>query len=292
MRLLYDSNGVPRVIEGSGNSVAGTVGLGPGFAGTQTSAVSVINPHGGGVSAWPSADAQGDPAVGVREDFPDGAVQTALVSGGAGGEVGELAVGRSGLGDGLVAFRQGSLGNAAIVAAQITAPPVAPLETVPQSWVRASQAKVSWQPAVSADGPLTYTVVLDGRRLATPTGTFTMRISSRGLSSGVHRVQVLASDINGQATLSPPAELRIDDTPPKVTVRRVGRGRSVRVLIHDSGAGVAPGTVIVSFGDGRSAAGREELTHRYAHAGEYRITVRARDMLGNATAVRLWVRVR
>ena len=76
-----------------------------------------MNPQGGGVSAWPSADAQGDPAVAVREDFPSGAVQTALVSGGAGGEVGELAVGRSGLGDGLVAFRQGPLGNAAIVAA-------------------------------------------------------------------------------------------------------------------------------------------------------------------------------
>ncbi len=35
-----------------------------------------MNPAGGGVSAWPSADREGDPAVAVREDFPDGAVQT------------------------------------------------------------------------------------------------------------------------------------------------------------------------------------------------------------------------
>ena len=39
-------------------------------------AASVMNPEGGGVSAWPSADAQGAPGGGVREDFPGGAVQT------------------------------------------------------------------------------------------------------------------------------------------------------------------------------------------------------------------------
>ena len=105
----------------------------------------------------------------VREDFPDGAVQTGLVSGGAGGEVGELAVGRSGLGDGLVAFRQGPIGDAAIVAAQATAPPAPFVVTVPRTWVKPSRARVAWLPAASADGPLTYTVVLDGRR-RTPRG--------------------------------------------------------------------------------------------------------------------------
>ena len=57
------------------------------------------------------SDAQGRPGVGVREDFPNGAVQTALLSGGAGGPIGEIAVGRSGLGDGLVAFQQGPIGD-------------------------------------------------------------------------------------------------------------------------------------------------------------------------------------
>ena len=44
----------------------------------KSAAVSVMNPEGGGVSAWPSADADGRPAVAVREDFPSGAVQTGL----------------------------------------------------------------------------------------------------------------------------------------------------------------------------------------------------------------------
>ena len=107
VRLLYDDNGTPRVIEGNDKGLTGALSLGPPFAGGEQCAASVMNPEGGGVSAWPSAEAQGHPAVAVREDFPDGAVQTALVSGGAGGEVAELAVGRSGLGDGLIAFRQG-----------------------------------------------------------------------------------------------------------------------------------------------------------------------------------------
>ncbi len=135
MRLVYDSNGTPRVIEGNDRGLSAALSLGPPFAGGEMSSASVMNPAGGGVSAWPSADAQGDPAVGVLENFPSGAAQTALVSGGAGGEVAELAVGRSGLGDGIVGFRQGPLGNAAIVAAQATAPPVQFILTAPTGWV-------------------------------------------------------------------------------------------------------------------------------------------------------------
>ena len=139
MRLLYDSNGAPRVVEGNDKGLAGTVSLGPPIVGSQLAAAgelpvaSVMNPEGGGVSAWPSADPQGRPAVAVREDFPSGAVQTALVSGGAGGPIGELAVGRSDLGDGLVAFQQGPIGNAAIVGAQVTAPPAPFVITVPRT---------------------------------------------------------------------------------------------------------------------------------------------------------------
>ena len=110
MRLLYDANGTPRVIEGSDAGLTAALSLGPAFAGSEPLAATVMNPKGGGVSAWSSSDPQGDPAVAVREDFPTGAVQTGLVSGGAGGEVGELSVvGRSGLHDGLVGFRQGAV---------------------------------------------------------------------------------------------------------------------------------------------------------------------------------------
>jgi hypothetical protein len=292
MRLLYDSNGTPRVVQGGDRGLTATLSLGPAFIGGESLGASVMNPNGGGVSAWPSADAQGHPALAVREDFPDGAVQTALVSGGAGGEIGELAVGRSGLGDGLVAFREGPFGDAAIVATQTTAPPVATILTVPRGWVRPGAASVSWQPATSADGPLDYRVVLDGRPQATSAGALTLRLNTHALGTGRHRVQVLTTDGDGAAALSAPSALLIDGVPPTVTVRRAAHGAGVSVRVRDRYSGVDAAAVSVSFGDGARARGRSRYVHRYAHAGVYRVTVRARDRIGNHGSVREWVSVR
>ncbi len=292
MRLLYDANGTPRVIEGNDRGLAGSLSLGSPFVGGELSAESVMSPEGGGVSAWASADAHGDPAVAVREDFPEGAVQTALVSGGAGGEVAELAVGRSGLGDGLIAFRQGALGNAAIVAAQATAPPDAFIVTVPKEWVRPSAAAVSWLPAESADGPLSYKIVLDGHVRPTPAGVLAARVDPRGLSSGRHRLQILATDITGQSTLSAPATLLVDGSPPSVKIVRSHGNTAVSVRVSDSYSGLATRAVRVSFGDGHSARGKSRFSHRYAHAGVYLVTVHAQAKIGNGGVVRQWVSAR
>ena len=292
LRLLYDSNGTPRVVEGDDHGLTGTLSLGPPFAGAETSAVSVMNPEGGGVSAWPSANAQGAPEVTVREDFPTGAVQTGLVGGGAGGEVAELAVGRSGLGDGLVAWRQGPLGDAAIVAAAVTAPPAELVFSVPKSWVTPSQAIVSWQPAASADGPLRYTVVLDGRKQATPANASELRIDPLGLSSGRHTAQLLVTDIDGQSTLSKPSTLHVDGVPPTVKVASSAHGSTVSVRISDPYSGVESKAVTVSFGDGADARGRTSYRHSYASAGVYQVVVNVRDKLGNSGVVRRWVTVR
>jgi PKD domain len=298
LRLLYDSNGTPRVVEGDDQGLTGTLSLGPPFVGStlqapdELPAASVMNPEGGGVSAWPSADSQGHPAVAVREDFPDGAVQTALVSGGAGGPIGELAVGRSGLGDGLVAFQQGPLGDAAIVAAQVSAPPDTFVVSVPKGWIKPSQAQISWEPADSANGPLSYTVVLDGHRLATPAGAFALAIDPRELGDGVHEVQLLATDIYGQSTLTPPFKLKIDGQPPHVEIARAMGGYGVSVRVSDTQSGVDTHAVSVSFGDGQKASGRSLFEHRYAHAGVYTIVVHVRDKLGNRGTVRRLVSVR
>jgi hypothetical protein len=292
LRLLYASNGTPRVIEGNGRGLSGTLSLGPPFVGSNLFAASVMNPSGGGVSAWPSADARGRPALAVREDFPGGAVQTALLSGGAGGAIGELAVGRSGLGDGLVAFQQGPLGDAAIVATHVSAPPEQLILNVPKGWVKPARAAVAWQPAASAGGPLRYRVVLDGRALATPTGAFALRISPRGLATGHHRVQVLATDIDGQATLSPASPLRVDGQPPTVRITPSDGGHAVSVRVGDPFSGVAKRAVRVTFGDGRGAAGRARLRHRYGHGGIFQVVVHVRDKLGNAGVVRRLVRAR
>ncbi len=290
VRLLYDANGTPRVLEGNDGEMSAGLSLGPPFVGSEPFAASVLNKAGGGVSAWSSRDAEGRPGVAVREDFPNGAVQTALVSGGDGGPVGELAVGRSGLGDGLVAFRQGPLGDAAIVVDQVTAPPVRFAAEVPEGWIEPGRAEVSWQPAESANGPLEYSVVLDGRLLPAPAGALSMRLDQSALSSGVHQLQVLATDDDDQSTLSSPVRLRIDGTPPQVRISHA-RGNTIVVRISDAQSGVSVRTTGVEFGDGTSAHGRKTFRHRYSRPGVYEVTVRARDRLGNGVTLRRLVSV-
>jgi len=298
LRVLYDSNGTPRVVEGNDLGLSGTLSLGPAFVGStlepadELPSASVMNPEGGGISAWPSADPQGHSAVAVREDFPSGAVQTALVSGGAGGPISELAVGRSGLGDGLVAFQQGPLGDAAIVAAQVTAPPDTFVVNVPKGWIKPARAQISWLPAGSADGPLSYTVVLDGHRLATPAGALALAIDPRELGDGIHEVQVLATDAFGQSTLTPPSKLKIDGQPPLVKITSGSGGYGVSVRVSDSESGIDVHAVRVSFGDGTTASGRKLFQHRYARAGVYTVVVQVRDNLGNRGVVRRLVNVR
>jgi hypothetical protein len=287
LRLLYDSNGTPRVVEGNDRGLSGTVSLGSPFVGSEAAAAnelpsaSVMGPEGGGVSAWPSANAQGAPELGVREDFPGGGVQTGLLSGGLGGPIGNLAVGRSGLGDGLVAFQQGQLGDAAIVGSEVSAAPAQFVISAPKGWIRPGQALVSWEEAASANGPLTYAVVLDGHRLSTPAGAFSMTISPHILAPGKHQLQLLVTDRYGQSTLTSASTLRIDGPPVVQVTRAKGRGE-VSVTVSDAQSGVASGSVEVSFGDGRRAHGRARLKHRYAHGGRYSITIRARDQLGQS----------
>ena len=204
MRLLYDSNGTPRVIEGNGRGLVGArCRSARRFAGAGTRLGERDEPGRRrrlGVAERRRRRATRRSAC--ARTSRSGAAQTALVSGGAGGAVGELAVGRSGLGDGLVAFRQGPLGNAAIVAAQATAPPVQFVAHAPErlGQARRSAASPGCRPT-SADGPLSYRVVLDGRPLATPAGRVRAALDAARSGSGRHRVQVLATDIDGQATL-------------------------------------------------------------------------------------------
>jgi hypothetical protein len=289
-RVVYDANGTTRVIEDNNGVLSTALSLGPPFVGSEVFAASVMNPAGGGIAAWPSEDGQGRPVVAVREDFPNGAVQTGLVSGGNGGLIGELDVGRSGLGDGFVAFMQGPVGDASIVVDQVTAPPVRFLATAPEGWVRPANAVVSWVGAESADGPLRYTVVLDGQRVPTPAGALSVHLNPRGLGSGAHSVQVLATDRYGQSTLTPTTHIDVDASPPDIRI--TPRRRDVVVVrVSDAYSGVAARTVRVSFGDGATAHGKKALTHHYARPGIYQVVVQARDKLGNAITLRRLVKI-
>ncbi|HEX4437377.1 MAG TPA: PKD domain-containing protein [Solirubrobacteraceae bacterium] len=284
-RVLYDGNGQPRVIERSDKGELAVSALGTPFSGSLFGAAdalasaAVVTPEGGGVMAWPSSDPQGRPGVGVREDFPSGAVQTALLSGGAGGPIGELAVGRSGLGDGIIAFQQGPTGDAAIVVAEATAPPEPFAVTVPKTWVKPSALSVAWAQGESANGPLAYQVVLDGKSIGSSQQGRGYRFAHGTLSTGTHDIQILARDIFGQEILTPRTAVKVDGSAPAVRLSR--RGRSLLVQVSDRGSGLLAGSVQVSFGDGAHAAKHRSAAHRYTRGGKFTVYVTARDKAGN-----------
>jgi hypothetical protein len=294
-RLLYDDNGEPRVVLRSDKGELSQSTLGTPFTGsllgaaTELAPAAVVNPEGGGFAAWPSSDKQGRAGVGVREDFPNGAVQTALLSGGAGGPVGEVAVGRSGLGDGIVAFQQGPIGNASIVAAHITAPPDPFAVTLPKTWTKPSRLKITWAPAESSNGPLSYQPVLDGRVLGTPQSGLSYAFAPHSLSTGSHDIQMLATDIFGQQVLTQTATVKVDGSPPRITLTR--RGRTLGVRVSDVGAGLVPGSVQISFGDGAHASRHARAAHSYRHNGTFTVHVSARDRAGNTVSFRRRVRL-
>ena len=162
------------------------------------------------MSAWPSADAAGDPAVALREDFPSGAVQTALVSGGAGAKSLNC---RSGA----PASATGSWRSARVRSATRRssrrrghAPPAPFVLTHAERLGAPVAGDRLLACRSSADGPTDLPGGARRPRQVEPAGGLSARIDTRGCAAGRHRVQVLATDIDGQSTLTAPASSLID----------------------------------------------------------------------------------
>jgi PKD domain len=286
-RLAWSLDGEVHDLEGGahhGEPVVVALGTGTGAP------LSAINPAGGGTTAW-SAPAGAPPAVEVREDYAKGAFQTAQLAGSAPGAVSGLALGGDGQGDALIGFMQGPPGRAEVLGAFVQAPPAPFVLSTPVGWVRGGQAKISWEGALDAVEGVTYTVYVDGRARLTGLKGLSARLSATGLGDGVHHVQVLARDSDGQQTMSARSELMVDADPPAVRVRLIDHRHGVRVSVRDAASGVDVGATRISFGDGAKAIGSTHARHLYRHAGTYRITASVRDNVGNHATVHLRVRV-
>jgi hypothetical protein len=103
-------------------------------------------------------------------------------------------------------------------------------------------------------------------------------------------VQLLASDAEGNATLTSPGTLRVDGQPPVVTIRSA-RGHTISVRVRDPASGVSAHALTISFGDGQRARGSARFRHVYARAGLYQIVVNVADKVGNRSVVRRLVNV-
>lgn len=290
-RVAFGADGGVRLVSGGYDRDPTAAELG-GSDGAEV--VTTIDPSGGGTAAWPARDASGGPAVTVRQDFPSGAFQTAVVGASVSGPVGSVRLGGSGLGDALIGFDQGAAGSVQIAAAVVKAPPADFAMRVPGAWVAPRRARIGWDQPASAFGGMRYDVAVDGivrQRGHRGRGAL---LDPRGLGDGPHDVQVIAIDGAGQQTATSVQSVRVDVLPPTATAARVRRvKRSVLVTASDAASRVVRAATRISFGDGtRAVVGRARATHAYERAGRYRIRVVARDRVGHVSRLTLPVTVR
>jgi hypothetical protein len=256
-----------------------------------TPALSAVGPEGGGVVAYEASAEGGLSAVAVYQAFATGGSQNGILFGPIGGAVTQLMGSESGVGDALLAFRQGENGQFAIVADRVAAAPGNFSLHVPERWVAPRQATVSWGSPPSGVGSLSYGVLLNGRMVGSGLQGHQYTPPPSKLFSGVAKVQVIATDHLGEEALSQPAKLRVDSQPPRLQLHLRARRGIVRIKLVDAQSGLKRGATKIAFGDGTSKRGRAKLTHRYTRAGTYQIRLRAEDKVGNALVQRIRVKV-
>jgi PKD domain len=287
-RVAYTAAGAARLVSGTENGSGSPSVLG-GADGEL--AFTTIDPEGGGTTVWQSTDSSGLPVVQAREDFPGGSWQGGYLSAPLSGPVSDLVSGESGLGDVLIAFRQGPAGGSQVMATFAQTPPETFQVTTPSEWVSASKAAISWEEAPDAIGPVSYAVLIDGRVVVRDLSGLSAKLDPHVLGDGRRRIQVLASDDLGQQTMSGPASLDVESNPPQVAVKRLS-GVRVKVRVYDDPAGIEAGKTLVDFGDGTTVTGRDSAVHTYRHAGRYTIVVHATDKVGNQRDAHVRVQVR
>jgi PKD domain len=242
-------------------------------------------------AAW-KVQSAGSGALAVLERRADGTPNRSLVAAPHGGAVHQLGVGGSHRGDAIFGFLQGDGTNAQIAAVVVRAPPGEFVTSAPSGWVKVARIPLQWEVPLAGAGKILYSVLVDDREVAEEIFGNQYTLTRAQLVSGIHTLQVQATDSLGQVVDSVPATLKVDHTAPKVNLSvRAGRV-TVRVIDEPKGesSGVDPRSVKVRFGDGSSGYGHSTLRHSYAHGGSYTVLVIASDKAGNRTKVRRVVR--
>lgn len=237
--------------------------------------------------------------VGLVERRADGVPDRRVVAADRGGPIGAFSFAGSGLGDALVAWRQGPDGAGQVTAAVIDAPPSEFAVQTPADWVDdTGRYALRWDPAANAVSAVRYSVLIDDEEVADGLAVTRRDLVLGKIEDGAHAVSVVARDGAGQETTSAAATLKLDRRAPRIAVER-RKGRRVRLVVRDGAKGETSGAdhaaTAVRWGDGRSAAGREgafAITHTYSRAGRYRVTATVKDLAGNAARVQRWVKVR
>ncbi len=291
---------VASVIRDDAVTSVGSVGL---VAGVSALPGSAFGENADGVAAWLAAPAPGapaevrarlledDPALPVAPPFAPEVRLSDPLLGPADPTAGfDAAADRAG--DSAIAYVQGSEeAGRRIAVAVYDRGPGAPIGTTTTNWRRASLPALAWAPAQDLWDSMTYQVLLDGQPVGTTKAT---RLTAPApVLDGLHRWQVIATDVRGQVARSATRNLRIDSTPPALVVRVSGKRAPKKKLIFrvravdlrpPSGSGIK--RVRIDFRDGtpivESKLERPSFGHVF-RAGTFFVRISATDVAGNAT---------
>jgi hypothetical protein len=199
--------------------------------------------------------------------------------------------------DGVVVWTQGTAAARTLVAGYSDRPPLAFNLSSGTGWRNPAALPLKWAAAFELWGPVTYTVLLDGKPIGQTRATVFR--PKAPLPEGRHTWRVIATDIRGQTTGTRSKTVRIDMTAPRLTVRVEREGGvskirwSARDVVPPRGAS-GFSRVRIDFGDGSAArtvrATRGSVSHAYKRSAKLRVV--AIDKVGNQTVVERDVRRR
>jgi hypothetical protein len=163
------------------------------------------------------------------------------------------------------------------------------ISTSSKNWRNVVKNPLAWGTALELWGPLTYTVLVDGKPLL-QTQTTKASPAVGALSEGLHTWRVTATDRRGQTVTTPVKPLKVDTVAPKVSfsVKRKKRVVTVTAKANDvlppSGQAAGVKYVRIDWGDGSGYEQARKASHRYGKTGAFTIRVSATDKAGNAVA--------
>jgi hypothetical protein len=190
-------------------------------------------------------------------------------------------------GDFAFAYIQGS-GDARrlVLASYDRLPGAFAISTSSKNWRNVIKNPLAWGTALDLWGPLTYSVLVDGKAVTeTPTTKATLPIGA--LSEGLHSWRVVATDRRGQSVTTPVKPLKVDTVAPTVSFSAKRKKRVVTVtskaadVIPPSGQAAGIRYVRIDWGDGSGYEQARSARHAYGRTGAFTVRVSATDRAGN-----------
>lgn len=190
-------------------------------------------------------------------------------------------------GDFSFAYIQGS-GDARrlVLAAYDRLPGAFAISTSSKNWRNVVKNPLAWGTALELWGPLTYSVLVDGKAVVqTQTTKATLPVGA--LSEGLHTWRVTATDRRGQSVTTPVKPLKVDTVAPTASFSVKRKQRVVTVttkaadVIPPSGNAAGIRFVRIDWGDGSGFTQARKAAHRYGRTGAFTVRVSATDRAGN-----------